>query len=192
MMSRMITYYSVVSVISLDFFIGCHSTGKLSRLKRFTGVNAIPPSSVIKAILTPSVVRVCPLSSDQSYSFICETDTGGMLWIENAKFVTYDISSTVGQNMTVGNFTTRLDSVEGNNYTSTATVDLLSLSLPSNNVNTILTIRCDDTGDAKGGKNSTLTINGMGYFTHKFFTYYQSSRQAVFDDIHTHTVFLQA
>ena len=90
-----------------------------------------------------------------------------MLWIHDGKFVTYDISSTVGQTMIVGNFTTRLDSVEGSNYTSTATY-MCTPPICSNNENTInFTITCDDTGDAKGGETRTLVINGMmGYVFH--------------------------
>ena len=67
----------------------------------------------------------------------------------------------VGDTGTLGYFTTRLDSVEGMNYTSTATADVFSL--PSNITN--ITITCDDNGDAIGGKSSVvMSILGTLFF----------------------------
>ena len=60
--------------------------------------------------------------------------------------------SMVGDTGSLGHFTTRLDSVEGLNLTSTATTDVFSLSS--------ITILCDDNGDAMGGESAVLTISG--------------------------------
>ena len=62
----------------------------------------------------------------------------------------------VGDTGSLGHFTTRLDSAEGLNLTSTATTDVFSL--PSNISD--ITILCDDNGDAIGGESAELTISG--------------------------------
>ena len=59
-----------------------------------------------------------------------------------------------GDTGTLGYFNTRLDNVEGMNYTSTATADVFS-SLPSN-----ITIMCDDNGDAIGAESAVLIVLG--------------------------------
>ena len=62
----------------------------------------------------------------------------------------------VGDTGSLGHFTTRLDSVNGLNLTSTATTDIFSLS---SNISNII-ILCDDNGDAMGGESAELTISG--------------------------------
>ena len=59
-----------------------------------------------------------------------------------------------GDTGTLGYFNTRLDNVEGMNYTSTATADVFS-SLPSN-----ITIMCDDNGDTIGAESAVLIVLG--------------------------------
>ena len=59
----------------------------------------------------------------------------------------------VGDTGIVGDFTTRLDSIEGLNLTSTATTNVSSL--PGN-----ITIKCDDNGDTIGAESAVLTISG--------------------------------
>ena len=58
-----------------------------------------------------------------------------------------------GDTGTLGYFNTRLDSIQGLNYISTATTDVFSL--PSN-----ITIMCDDNGDAIGAESAVLLVLG--------------------------------
>ena len=60
----------------------------------------------------------------------------------------------------LGAFTVRLVSVDGSNYTSTATVTNTSelLSTTGN-----ITLTCDDNGDAIGGDTAVLVVNGNFY-----------------------------
>ena len=62
----------------------------------------------------------------------------------------------VGDTGSLGYFTTRLDSVEGMNYTSTAITDVFSLPT---NISSI-TIMCDDNGDAIGAESAVMLIFG--------------------------------
>ena len=62
----------------------------------------------------------------------------------------------VGDTGPLGYFTTRLDSAEGLNLTSTATTDVFSL--PSNISN--ITIMCDDNGDTLGAESAVLILLG--------------------------------
>ena len=62
----------------------------------------------------------------------------------------------VGDTGALGYFNTRLDSIQGLNYTSTATTDVFSL--PSNISN--ITIMCDDNGDALGAESAVLIVLG--------------------------------
>ena len=68
----------------------------------------------------------------------------------------------MGDTGTLGYFNTRLDSIQGLNYISTATTDVFSL--PSNITN--ITIMCDDNGDTIGAESAVLTLLGkMALFT---------------------------
>ena len=69
----------------------------------------------------------------------------------------------MGEIGSLGYFTTRLDSIEETNYTSTATADVSSL--PSNI--SIISIICDDDGDAKGEKSAVLILKGIGWKCYK-------------------------
>ena len=59
----------------------------------------------------------------------------------------------------LGAFTVRLVSVDGSNYTSTATITNTTtlLSIMGN-----ITLTCDDNGDAIGGDTAVLVVNGTG------------------------------
>ena len=63
----------------------------------------------------------------------------------------------VGDIGSLGYFTTRLDSIEETNYTSTATADVSSL--PSNI--SIISIICHDDGDEE--KSAVLILKGIGW-----------------------------
>ena len=100
---------------------------------------------------------VCHLSSAHVVKFTCTTDTGAVLWILGSYQSVFTSTSMAGDTGSLGPYVnTRLDSAEGINYNSTATVDVSSL--PSNISN--IKIICDDNGDAVGGKSAVLTING--------------------------------
>ena len=113
------------------------------------------------AVLTPPTLVFCPQLSPTPATFTCKTTTGALLWIQGNHQHPFTSTSMVGDTGSLGYFTTRLDSVEGMNYTSTATTDVFSL--PSNSTN--ITITCDDNGDAIGGKSSVvMSILGTLFF----------------------------
>ena len=109
------------------------------------------------AVLTPRTLVSCPQLSPTPATFTCKTTTGALLWIQDnlqSFFSTFDM---VGDNGSLGYFTTRLDGVEGlQNLTSTATTDVFFL--PSSITN--ITIMCRD---PIGGEfeSAVLIVNGM-------------------------------
>ena len=84
-------------------------------------------------------------------------DLGAILWIQGSHQQYYSSSSTVNDTGSLGAFTVRLASVDGSNYTSTATVTNTSelLSIMDN-----ITLTCDNNGDAIGGDTAVLVVNG--------------------------------
>ena len=65
--------------------------------------------------------------------------------------------SMVGDTGSLWHFTTRLDSVNGLNLTSTATTNVSTLL---NSSSTSITIMCDDNGDTIGAESAVLLILG--------------------------------
>ena len=133
-------------------------------------------SSSFTVILLPPFINVCP-NALQSVAFTCMADLGGILWIQGSHQQHYSSSSTVNDTGSLGAFTVRLVSVDGSNYTSTATVTNTSelLSITGN-----ITLTCDDNGDAIGGDTAVLVVNGKSYcikVTHYYCYYYFKSRQ---------------
>ena len=111
----------------------------------------------LTAILSPVLLRVCPQQSAVSVTFTCTTDTGGLLWIQGSQLQhPYTSTAMAGDTGTLGYFNTRLDSIQGLNYTSTATTDVFSLP---NNISNI-TIMCDDNGDTIGAESAVLIVLG--------------------------------
>ena len=115
------------------------------------------------AILKPSVVCAFRPST---FTFTCMTDTGALLWVQSWAKGTiqimppYSDSSVVNESRSLGFFTTRLDSMEGNILISTATTN--STLLQNITTTTTITLICDDTGDAISDVNATLIImSGM-------------------------------
>ena len=108
--------------------------------------------------LTPDgTLDVCPQQS-MLFTFTCTTtDTGALLWIQGIEQHFYTTTSMVGDTGIVGDFTTRLDSIEGLNLTSTATTNVSSLL--HSNISNIM-IMCDDNGDTIGAESTVLTISG--------------------------------
>ena len=115
------------------------------------------------AVLTPSasVNVVCsgPGQSVAMYAFTCMTDTGGLLLAQRlsqgiSPVVSYS-SSDLNKAMSLGFFSTkRLIKVDGDNLTATAMVNVSSLL----NLNTTVTLVCDDTGDAYNDANTTFVV----------------------------------
>ena len=90
------------------------------------------------------------------------TDIGGLLLAQRSAFqgigVLYDTASGVNESMSLGLFDTKLINIDGDNLTATATVNVSSLL----NINTTVTLVCDDTGDANNDANTTFVVlNGM-------------------------------
>ena len=115
--------------------------------RRILGFNSL-------AVLTPPTLVLCRQLSPSQATFTCKTTTGALLWIQGTQQHHFTSTSMVGDNGSLGYFTTRLDSIEGINYTSTATIDVFSL--PSNISN--ITIMCDH---AIGAEGAVLIINGI-------------------------------
>ena len=93
-------------------------------------------------------------------TFTCTTDTGTILWtLGNQTSLFTSNTSMVNDTGSLGDgFTTRLDSVEGLNYTSTAVANVSSL--PS--IISTFTIICDDDVDAMMGvESAVLIVKGM-------------------------------
>ena len=91
-------------------------------------------------------------------TFSCTTDTGVILWtLGNQTSLFTSNTSMVNDTGSLGDFTTRLDSVEGLNYTSTAVANVSSL--PS--IISTITIMCDDGVDAMGAESTVLIVKGM-------------------------------
>ena len=117
------------------------------------------------AILKPSVVCALQPSTSFVFTFTCVTDTGALLWLQSwaqgtSQIPPYRHSSRVNESRSLGFFTTRLDSVEGNILTSTATTN--SSLLQNITTTTTITLICDDTGDGISNVTATLIIvNGM-------------------------------
>ena len=111
------------------------------------------------AVLTPPFVSVCP-GALQSVTFTCTANLGAILWIQGIHQQHYSSSSIVNDTGSLGAFTVRLVSVDGSNYTSTATVTNTSelLSITGN-----ISLTCDDNGDAIGGDTAVLVVNGNSY-----------------------------
>ena len=110
-------------------------------------------------ILTPSTLNVCPQQDMDVVVFTCmTTGTGALLWIQGSQQHFYtSLMSMVGDTGSLGHFTTRLDSVEGLNLTSTVTTNVFSnFSLLNSNISNI-TIKCDDNGDTIGAESAVLT-----------------------------------
>ena len=88
------------------------------------------------------------------------TDTAALLWIlpqgsTGQPFLPYfsnSSSAIVNDTRSLGVFTVQLVSVVGLNFTSTVTL--------STNVSSSLNISCDDNGDAMGGDNAMLLVQG--------------------------------
>ena len=118
------------------------------------------------AIFKLSVVCVLQPSTSFVFTFTCVTDTGALLWLQSwaqgtSQIAHYRHLTHVNESRSLGFFTTRLDSVEGNILTSTATTNS-SLLQNITTTTTIMLIR-DDTGDGiLSDVNATLIIvNGM-------------------------------
>ena len=91
-------------------------------------------------------------------TFTCTTDTGVILWtLGNQSSLFTSNISTVNDTGSLGDFTTRLDSVEGLNYTSTAVINVSSLQ----SADSTITIMCDDDVDAMGAESAVLTVKGI-------------------------------
>ena len=88
------------------------------------------------------------------------TDKGGLLLAQRSSqgiSVSYDTASVVNESMSLGLFDTKLINIDGDNVSS-----LL-------NINTTVTLVCDDTGDAKNDANTTFVVlNGMFYVCDDF------------------------
>ena len=108
------------------------------------------------AVLTPPTLVFCPQLSPTPATFTCKTTTGALLWIQGNQQHPFTSTSMVGDTGTLGYFNTRLDSIQGLNYISTANTDVFSL--PSNISN--ITIMCDDNGDAIGAESAVLIVLG--------------------------------
>lgn len=91
------------------------------------------------------------------------TDKGGLLLAQRSSqqgiSVSYDTASDVNESMSLGTvFDTKLINIEGDSLTATATVNISALL----NINTTVTLVCDDTGDAYNDANTTFVpLNGM-------------------------------
>ena len=109
------------------------------------------------AVLTPPILSVCP-GALQSVEFTCTADLGAILWIQGSHQQHYSSSSTVNDTGSLGAFTVRLVSVDGSNYTSTATVTNTTALL---SITGIISLTCDDNGDAIGGATAVLVANGI-------------------------------
>ena len=96
------------------------------------------------------------------------TDTGGLLLAQRSTqgfSVSYDTASDLNESMSLGLFDTKLINIDGDNLTATATVNVSSLL----NINTTVTLVCDDTGDANNDANTTFVVlKGMFYVCDDF------------------------
>ena len=114
----------------------------------------------LAVLFTPGTLVFCPRQPSAGMyvaTFTCmTTNTGALLWIQGNQQYFFTSSSMVGDTGPLGMFTTRLDSAEGLNLTSTATTDVFSL--PSNISN--ITIMCDDNGDTIGAESAVLILLG--------------------------------
>ena len=91
-------------------------------------------------------------------TFTCTTDTGVILWtLGNQSSLFTSNISMVNDNGSLGDFTARLDNVEGLNYTSTAIVNVSFLQREDSTI----TIMCDDDVDAMGPESAVLIVKGM-------------------------------
>ena len=109
------------------------------------------------AVLTPAVQCVAALPGESELvTFTCTTNTTRLSWIYEGNLVSFNSTfSTPNESQhLLGVFTIRLTMVQGNNLTSTATVNVSSLV----NIAT-LNITCDDNDDGLDGEEATL-ING--------------------------------
>ena len=95
------------------------------------------------------------------------TNTGALLWVlqwegkgtKSSLISVYRRStSTVNKTESLGFFETRLTDIDGDNLTSTATINTSSLLNISTTTTTTITLVCDDTGDARSDVNASLII----------------------------------
>ena len=117
------------------------------------------------AVLTPPGDKyICAHEFPVLCTFQCMTDTGALLWVqrwdEEATLPIYyrRSTSTVNDMGSVGYFETKLTDIDGDNLTSTATINTSSLLNISTTTTTTITLVCDDTGDAKSDVNASLII----------------------------------
>ena len=98
-------------------------------------------------------------------------DTGALLWLQrwpweekgtkssSSPIITIyrrSTSSTVNDTGSLGFFETKLTDIDGDNLTSTATINTSSLLNISTTTTTSITLVCDDTGDARNDVNASL------------------------------------
>ena len=105
-------------------------------------------------------------------TFKCMTDTGALLWLQcwpweekgtkssSSPITVYRRStSTVNDTGCLGFFEIKLTDIDGDNLTSTATINTSSLLNISTTTTTTITLVCDDTaGDARSDVNASLII----------------------------------
>ena len=112
------------------------------------------------AVLTPQHLSVCPRALP-SVKFTCTVDLGAVLWIQGSHLLYYSSLSTVNDTGSLGAFTVRLVSVDGSNYTSTATVTNTSVLLSMLSITGNITLTCEDT---MGEDTAVLVVNGNSYY----------------------------